>query len=606
MDNGKLIMLLKLHRPYISTVFLFFFLCSASFCEKPLLQVVIPDRDMQSYSASRLRFGGRTDPGAQVTLNGDPVRVFPNGAFAGRTTLSIGENQLLFSATSEIGSSSVVRSIRRNEPLQTTSREILTIEKAMMEPDQHLNLLPGDLFTVRFKGTPGGRASFSIGNSNVQHSMIAAPPENHGGIDGIYISAYKIQPGDRFEKAPIRYSLTTPGFGTTSRVSSARLQVNPDNWPRVGITTGNSIELSAGLGSGRLGGADLGRLTEGVQLELTAQVDNMYRVQLSPSHTAWINTRNITLLPRETPPPRSLVNTATVSPGKRADTLRIPLDVRLPYLLSISANPPALTLHLYGATSNLTWMQENPDVRDIRRTRWTQAEDNQLRFELELAQSPLWGVSANYDDNDLVLSVRNRPPLSAAGSPPLEGLRVGLDPGHGGSNRGALGNLGALEKDVMQSLGQKVQEALEQAGANVILVRKDDEYVEQAERFNRALKGDADLFLSLHANSIALSGDPIQVKGTSVYYRHDFNRDMAETVYRRLLELGLRPFGLVGSFNATVVKFTDIPSILVETAFLSHPEEEAMLLDEQEQERIAKAITDGLEDFFRQFQQGHN
>ncbi len=107
------------------------------------------------------------------------------------------------------------------------------------------------------------------------------------------------------------------------------------------------------------------------------------------------------------------------------------------------------------------------------------------------------------------------------------------------------------------------------------------------------------MLVSIHCNSIGDNSDAEAVFGTSAYYRYLGFQSLATILYGKMLGLGLRQFGVVGSFNFSLNAPTQFPNALVETAFLSNPEDEMKLLDEGFRRKIAETVVDGLEQFVR-------
>lgn len=106
-----------------------------------------------------------------------------------------------------------------------------------------------------------------------------------------------------------------------------------------------------------------------------------------------------------------------------------------------------------------------------------------------------------------------------------------------------------------------------------------------------------DLLLSIHLNS---SENPIGVSGTSCYYRYAGFSKLAEGIHRHLQELGLKDYGLTGSFNFMLNSPTEYPNALVETLFLSNPLEEMKMLDPAFRHTMADKIVEGIEHFLKQ------
>jgi N-acetylmuramoyl-L-alanine amidase len=184
---------------------------------------------------------------------------------------------------------------------------------------------------------------------------------------------------------------------------------------------------------------------------------------------------------------------------------------------------------------------------------------------------------------------------------------VALEPGHGGpTNLGAVGATGVPEKDINRWTADALQAELQAAGAQVVMVREGDDNPSPRERARRVGASGAQLFVSVHANATDISGGFLRVAGTSTFYKHAMGRDAAAAVQRQMLaQTGLDDFGLVGNFNYTPIRLvTGMPAILVEQAFMSHPGDEARMLDPAFRATTARAVRQGLEDFMRAVQGG--
>jgi N-acetylmuramoyl-L-alanine amidase len=112
-----------------------------------------------------------------------------------------------------------------------------------------------------------------------------------------------------------------------------------------------------------------------------------------------------------------------------------------------------------------------------------------------------------------------------------------------------------------------------------------------------AIESGADLLVSIHANAAGTRGGYLGVGGTSTYYHNPFWADLAERMYDHLLELDLNEFGVVGSFNYTVIRVSQMPSILVEQAFMTHAEDEEKLASPEFRQAMAERMYEGILDF---------
>lgn len=220
-------------------------------------------------------------------------------------------------------------------------------------------------------------------------------------------------------------------------------------------------------------------------------------------------------------------------------------------------------------------------------------------------------------------------------------VTIAIDAGHGGEDPGAIGQSGAREKDVVLSIARRLKNLLDnEPGYRTLMTRDGDYFVPLHVRVQKARSVQADLFISIHADAFVLpnaQGASVfvlsQQGATSSSARWMANKengadligglniknkdvqvtqlllDLSTTAQiKNSLKLGSAVMQEIGSFaklhsnrveqaSFAVLKAPDIPSILVETAFISNPEEEAKLLDEAYQQRISRAILKGIQGF---------
>jgi N-acetylmuramoyl-L-alanine amidase len=168
---------------------------------------------------------------------------------------------------------------------------------------------------------------------------------------------------------------------------------------------------------------------------------------------------------------------------------------------------------------------------------------------------------------------------------------VVVDPGHGGKDSGAPGLRGLLEKDVILPIGLRVASILQQNGIQVVMTRDSDYFVDLKPRVDLAERVNADLFVSIHANSI--SGRP-DVNGLEVYY-YDSGYRLAEAVRKSILN-SISTIKDRGTRKARfyVLRKSSMPSILVETGYMTGVEDNPRLGTREYQNRMAEAIARGV------------
>ena len=243
-------------------------------------------------------------------------------------------------------------------------------------------------------------------------------------------------------------------------------------------------------------------------------------------------------------------------------------------------------------------------------------------------------------------AVAEAPKAEGATAPPRRDaarrIVIAIDPGHGGEDPGAVGPKGTYEKNVTLAISRRLRDAIGATpNLRAVLTRDDDYFVPLATRVQKARRAQADLFVSIHADAF---NEP-RAKGSSVFALSErgatsaaarwlaqkendadliggVNLDVRDPVLARtLLDLsqsaqindslkaGRHVLAELGEINAlhkrdveqagfAVLKAPDVPSILVESAFISNPGEEAKLRDADYQARLVDALTTGIRRYF--------
>ncbi|MEX2403792.1 MAG: N-acetylmuramoyl-L-alanine amidase [Balneolales bacterium] len=563
------------------------------------LNVIVPDADTIQVSGTRQRVGANTNPGSRAFIDGTEVKVHSNGVFVGMVHPDMGLNTYRISVISAIGDT-LHKDLLFNRALpdSTSPRDPLVIESTRMMPSEDLWLDEGDILEVRFKGSPGFEATFSLHGVINDMKMRELPPEEANGLEGIYVGRYKVRSDDRAVEAPVEFKLRKSLWSNKSIFSGAKVTITPQDFPRIVETTGTRPYLKAGNGSDRLGGAKLGYIDEGIHLKVTGKKGGVYRVKLSDSMEAWLPAYYGKLLPLETPQPNSLAGSISATGGLTGDVITVALDQRLPYITRQLNNPGRIEVDIFGARSNTNWITHHLAAKGIDNVTWEQVGSDQYRLTIKLNYDSHWGYEIGYGMGSSLRIRIKRPPVVVADDI-FNGLSIALDAGHGGSNSGALGASGAEEKDITMAITRKVERLLYDKGAHVMMTRTDDIHIPMHQRVDMVKSSGAHVLVSIHANSIGAAVNPDNIKGTSTYYRGIGSQPLADIMYDNMLELGFREFGVIGSFNFSLNALTEMPNVLVETGFLSHPEEEMNLLDDNFQQRIAEKIVSGLEEYFK-------
>jgi N-acetylmuramoyl-L-alanine amidase len=250
---------------------------------------------------------------------------------------------------------------------------------------------------------------------------------------------------------------------------------------------------------------------------------------------------------------------------------------------------------------------------------------------------------AQLEANEQARAAPDKPrgaPRSA--KPAVRPLIVVLDPGHGGEDPGAVGKRGTYEKDIVLAVAKKLKKKIDrEQNMRAMLTRDDDYFVPLKERVAKARAVKADLFISIHADAFGNR----DVRGSSVFALSErgatsvaarwlaqrensadliggVNLDVDDPILAKTLldlsqsaqindslKLGRHVLDEIGEINAlhknyveqagfAVLKAPDIPSILIETAFISNPDEERRLRDDRYQHKLADSVLGGIRRYF--------
>ncbi|MES9955987.1 MAG: N-acetylmuramoyl-L-alanine amidase [Sedimenticola sp.] len=221
---------------------------------------------------------------------------------------------------------------------------------------------------------------------------------------------------------------------------------------------------------------------------------------------------------------------------------------------------------------------------------------------------------------------------------------IAIDAGHGGEDPGARGRGGSYEKDVVLAIARKLEAMIKrERGMRPVMIRKGDYYLGLRKRMKLARDSRADLFISIHADAFRDS----RVRGSSVYTlsrrgasseaarwlakrensadlvggvtledkddvlasvlldlsqtaTQQASHQVAQSVFKQLKRQGKTHKNTVQKAGFMVLKSPDVPSLLVETAFISNPSEERKLNDPKHQHRLARSIMNGIRNYFTQ------
>jgi N-acetylmuramoyl-L-alanine amidase len=523
------------------------------------LHIVYPWPDAHFAPLRSLFAFGSTAPGAHVWVDGVPAMVAPDGAWIAYVPVQAGTFSL--------------RVIARFADSESEADRAVTVDPDVTAPFPATTTVVqlGETVTLAV-GAPAG-ASVTANGAGLRDVALHLDAASGSNTFAAAIVTRNTAPA-----APVVYRIVERSGTVDQETSSATLAVAPVGVLYYGYVIAYSPDPDSGYRPygmfARAPYADTEfTLPVGTPVAVTAKSGNYVRASLGAGGDWWIDRREVQAVPAP-------VAQAVVSPPRlvkresaRWTTYSIDLSARQPFRIFEHPDTATLTLTLFGASAAATHS-----------------------FTLGTGRRPLWGYRTLWSGNTLVVAVRKPPIFLATPLPALDGLLVVIDPGHS-PDTGAIGPLGTLERDINLDIALRLRSRLQSLGARVVMTRTGSESVKLYDRPALAERIGADLLVSVHNNAPPDGVDPRDDHGYSVYYFYPHSSALAQSVYDAygrdadLPDLGLH------SGDLALVRSSELPSVLTESAFITWPWEEMKLRDPAFQDRLAATIADGLERF---------
>ncbi|MCX7596284.1 MAG: N-acetylmuramoyl-L-alanine amidase [Fischerella sp.] len=583
----------------VGILVLFAFLVASSVvvvAQEQSLKVVYPPPNHQT-TAERIFFIGTAPPIGQVFINGKLITRSKSGHFAPSFPLQLGDNNFTVNYQNQVVQIQVKRLSTKPELPQG-----LAFAKDSLTPNVDIARLPGELICLSAIAPANASVSVKLGNQTISLSpqpQQAQLPSNLAALTGrnqpaVHNSASKYEGcttvedtqevdlgKPQFQLTLNDKTITQEGQGKITILSPAKLQV---------------VEVTADAGVARTGpSTDYSRLTplpKGTRAAVTAREGEWLRLD----YGGWINSKEIIIIPGAIPP-RSIIRSVAYRPLPNSIEMVFPLQVPVP--VSVRQSDRAFTLTLYNTTAqtDIIRLDDNPLIA---RLDWQQVTPEQVQYTFNLKKDQQWGYQLKYHGTSLVLSLRKPPVLPRGKQKPLSGIKVLLDPGHGGKEAGARGPTGYLEKDVNLKVSKLVRDELNKRGATVVMTREDDIEVSLSERQAIIDREQPAIAISIHYNSLPDDGDAENTKGVGTFWYHPQAHSLAVFMHNALVKQLKRPSYGVFWNNLALTRPASAPSVLLELGFMINPDEFEWVMNEKEQKKLARAIADGIGEWFNQ------
>ena len=595
------------------------------------LDVTYPAKgDVVSTNGSSFLLGSTGTGNARLTINGDSVKVWPNGAFLAWLPFP-DDSVMVFTlvASARGGARDSLTYRVRRAPRATPQTATLWIDTLSFKPSGRVWWPADEYLPLSVRAAEGAEVRMilpdgtvvplanSVGYDDVSWGVRAFDRDTASLARSVRADRYVgVLRGRAFgaDPGPLLGAEPAPGCPRCRRRSAEGADTlfavveaikGADTvrarWPlRVSLL--DSLPVVIEMDDDTAGTAKTDRLTvgraapgatynwffpKGTRANVSGRLNGDLRLALSGTSLAWITVADALPLPAGTPALSANVGSVALTSGPTSSTLRIPLSARVPYL--VTEDESSLTVRLYAASADVNWMRYGDGDLLVENMTWEQATADEVTITVRLTK-PVWGYRTRWDRTDLMLEIRRPPTIQAAR--PLAGLRIVVDAGH--PPGGATGPTGYREAQANLGVALKLQAMLEKGGAQVLMTRTTDTPVDLSWRPFYADSVNADLLISVHNNALPDGVNPLTNSGTSVYYNQPRSAPLARATQTALVKrLGLRDLG-VGRGDLALVRPSWMPSILTEGMFLAIPEQESALRSTIGQQMYAEGVYAGI------------
>ena len=580
------------------------------------LFIAYPPPEHQTTS-EKIFFIGSADPEDEVTINGKSVERSSAGHFAPSFPLKIGEN--VFTIRHQDQEKEIV--VIRNSTVPEIPEQVAFAPDSLT-PAVDLARLPEELICFGAVAPPDSDVSVRVGRSKIlllpQIESIELPAnsavltsENQpvsreavGKYQGCTTLEVAINYGKPiFELRAKEEIVRQEGAGEIKILDPQDIEV---------------VEITADAGVARTGaGTSYSRLTplpKGTRVTVTGKEGEWLRLD----YGAWIKAEETKIVPGNVPA-QSIIRGISYQQQPDSTEIIFPLQTRVPVAVQQGEQDITLSLHNTTAQTDTIRLDDDPVIK---RLDWQQVSPTKIDYTFQLKNQQQWGYNLRYEGTSLIFSLRHPSQalqstrsdfissrklknsaresdrLNNLSAQPLSGISILLDPGHGGKESGSKGPTGYPEKDINLLMSQLVETELKRLGAEVYLTRIKDKDLSLKKRMKMIDEVKPDLAISIHYNALPDNGDAINTQGISTFWYHTQAHNAAVFLHNYLVENLNRESAGVFWNNLALTRPHTAPSILLELGYMINPEEFEWITDSLEQQKLAKAIAQGIKEWF--------
>lgn len=535
---------------------------------------------------------GLCDKNYDLTVNGEKIETTKSGFFGYYPELSIGENIFVF----KNGSKSYTYKIYRKNAASSAPLSSVSIVEDSMYPQSDMIFYTGEKIKLSAMAPANSSVNAVCDGVSVNLVQKEAVKDGNEMYPVLYEGEYTLPLYDGKEYidlGKITYTVSKNGQ-TNSKTTQGQIKIIPENMYLLGkISTDNVIVKP--IATSKTFPEEV-PVNSGYCDLITGKEGNYYRFQ----NGGYIHQENVEIISATDENVKATMLSCKSEISGENIVLSFELSNNIPYKINFDAGTAYIKLSNLnmGKTKMLSLIQN--DIISLN----SMKRDNDGNIVYEFIYSNKYqGVESRYENNTLKIIFKGKKGLSSTEGKPLSDIKIHLDAGHGGDDSGAVspaGKYGDNEKDVNLKITLKLKAKLEEMGAAVTLSRADDTFFELSERTKMARDNKADLFVSLHHNSVGIEDSPF-ASGLKIFYTVPYSMNIANSILQGL------------SSNVTAMETKDIryqnfavardyycPAVLCELGFICNPNEYENIIDDNVQNTVAQGIAQGILNYYVQ------
>ncbi|MBR5307212.1 MAG: family 10 glycosylhydrolase [Clostridia bacterium] len=546
---------------------------------------------------------GSSDPEKPVMVNGEKISRTADGFFSIYPSLEMGENKFTFVSGDEKVDFILERVTKLPSSGNAVAAEMKTFEIVTATPEKPMWLVPGDTVAVTCTAPSGSKVYAKFGSYTVEMT-----PTNYSATTSKnYKETYKgsitvddiiANPGEIADIGVLTVYAEKNGKTATKTLSEIK-QMGGD--VKVYAEVKNDFTYFKRSPSSSFYGDPLSQ-SVGMRDYITAFVDGYYRLGCG----YYVSEKDVNVVYDKALSENRITSaTVKVTAEDTTNNQRNYTDLSFGVLENVPVDvkvEEGKIKVIFLNTNNYAYpafvMSANPMVSE-----GTQYVENELltyEFTLKNAEN-YYGFNVVYEDG--FINVRlNNPQTVKAGDKPLSGKMVVIDPGHGGTDKGALGpsKVGSSlhEADLNLGISLELCKALEEMGATVIMTREDDSTLPLEERARLICEIIPDFLISVHHNSVADTTNSTKARGYLGLYGNPAGLLLASSVSDVVSDELSRFQRATAKQSLAVLRSHRFPGTLCEMSFISYAEEFQWTITPGNFERSAKAIANGVLEFY--------